>query len=408
MKNNYTLLGIMVLCLAAITPSLSQEFLKKNVSDVDYYKPLSIPERPYSPLIHSGRAPYTFFIDYASADENAWNEGSNTYIWSVNTSFDTNKNQKYFVVAFDSVCYAGKDNNIGFPYFTISKMTIDSVFMQIGQQNKSGQNDTLRLKVVAVDTNGYPTNTILWSKDSIIKASSPLSKGNNWLQPTLVRWKCGYEVTENPRKFAIQLEYFGNSKDTCGFIASYEPNMHTCKDTTLNPPLADSTHFSKILRPGKTPFLTNSFALWNAYKTSGILPTKTGGDIYYDCDKSGGPSKGDGKNFIQNIWLFPKITFESSYDVLVPEYSMGLTLKGSYPNPAKEFTTIRYNIMDASNVTVEVYNLMGQPVLQPVVEKVSGGNHEIKISTKDLPAGNYFYTVKTEQTQLTEKFAVIK
>lgn len=408
MKHLYTLLGILVFCLPAITPSFAQEHFRKNISEAEFFKPLNVPERPKSNLTHSGRAPFTFFLDYATADENAWNEGSNSYIWSFNTSLDTNQGRKYFVVAFDSVCYAGKDNNIGFPYSTISKLTIDSVFAQIGQQNKSGKDDTLRLKVVAVDTNGYPTDSILWSRDSIIKASSPLSKGNNWLQPALLKWKCGYEVPKAPHKFAIRLEYFGNSKDLCGFIASFEPNMSTCKDTTLKPPLADSTHFSKILRPGMRPFFSNSFALWNPYKSSGILPTSTGGDIYYDCDTSKSNTKGDGKNYIQNIWLFPKVTFESSYDVLVPEYSMGLTLKGSYPNPAQEFTIIRYNVMEASAVSVQVYNLMGQPVQQSLAEKVSAGNHEMKISTKDFPAGNYFYTVKTEQTQLTGRFAVIK
>lgn len=87
--------------------------------------------------------------------------------------------------------------------------------------------------------------------------------------------------------------------------------------------------------------------------------------------------------------------------------SNGLTLKGTYPNPANDFANIQYHISTPSVVSVEVFDLAGR-VLQQSSEQLSSGNHQVKLSLKDIAPGNYYYTIKTEAAELTSKFVVIQ
>lgn len=85
----------------------------------------------------------------------------------------------------------------------------------------------------------------------------------------------------------------------------------------------------------------------------------------------------------------------------------GLTLKGAFPNPATEVTHIMYNISEESEVSVSVFDLSGK-IIYASSENKSAGNHELKLSLKNIPAGNYYYTIKTNSAKLTSKFSVIR
>lgn len=105
-----------------------------------------------------------------------------------------------------------------------------------------------------------------------------------------------------------------------------------------------------------------------------------------------------------DLWMFPVGTGLAG----VNEYSAnGLSLLGAYPNPAKDFTSLQYRIDKPGTVAVTVFDLTGRVILNSS-ETLTAGTHDIKISLKDLSAGNYYYTVKTEGSQLTSKFAVTK
>lgn len=92
----------------------------------------------------------------------------------------------------------------------------------------------------------------------------------------------------------------------------------------------------------------------------------------------------------------------------VNEYSAsGLSLLGAYPNPAKDETTIRYNLADNSNISIKVFDLAGN-VIKEISEEMTAGQHEIKLNVSSLAAGSYYYTVTSKTASLTSKFSVIK
>jgi hypothetical protein len=87
--------------------------------------------------------------------------------------------------------------------------------------------------------------------------------------------------------------------------------------------------------------------------------------------------------------------------------SNGLTLKGAFPNPATNVTSIKYSINEASSVLVTVFDLTGK-IIYTSSENKNVGNHEVKLSLNNIPAGNYYYTIKTNNAKLTSKFSVVK
>jgi len=64
------------------------------------------------------------------------------------------------------------------------------------------------------------------------------------------------------------------------------------------------------------------------------------------------------------------------------------------PNPANDYTTISYNLMNPETVTVSLYDINGRLVIAPISDKQSAGENNMKINTSDLVTGLYFYEVK--------------
>lgn len=77
------------------------------------------------------------------------------------------------------------------------------------------------------------------------------------------------------------------------------------------------------------------------------------------------------------------------------------TLQQAYPNPFQSQTTIAYTMEQAAPIQMSLYDAMGR-VVKTVEESVQPiGVHEILIDADDLPAGTYFYELRTPTTRKT-------
>lgn len=84
-------------------------------------------------------------------------------------------------------------------------------------------------------------------------------------------------------------------------------------------------------------------------------------------------------------------------------------LKQNYPNPFNPSTIIEYNIPEATNVTLKIYDLMGREVKVLVNnEYQSKGLYKYFINAQDLTSGIYFYQLKTDKFSSTKKMVLIK
>jgi hypothetical protein len=69
------------------------------------------------------------------------------------------------------------------------------------------------------------------------------------------------------------------------------------------------------------------------------------------------------------------------------EYVLGQ----NYPNPFNPSTKFSYNLPFKSNVTLAVYNLIGQKVLTLVNGNMEAGTHEVDINAASMNSGVYIY-----------------
>ena len=69
-------------------------------------------------------------------------------------------------------------------------------------------------------------------------------------------------------------------------------------------------------------------------------------------------------------------------------------LSQNYPNPFNPSTTISFNVPEASNVNITIYNMLGQEVAQVINRNYSAGFYSIDFDASDLTSGIYIYSIK--------------
>lgn len=86
--------------------------------------------------------------------------------------------------------------------------------------------------------------------------------------------------------------------------------------------------------------------------------------------------------------------FEYSPEI---EVEMGLptefALNQNYPNPFNPETVIGYALPVAGEVTLEVFNSLGEKIVTLVSGTMEAGNHQVTFRADNLPSGLYFYKI---------------
>lgn len=78
------------------------------------------------------------------------------------------------------------------------------------------------------------------------------------------------------------------------------------------------------------------------------------------------------------------------------------------PNPFNPTTTISFNLVEAGDVSIEVFNVAGQKVDTIVDGFMDTGSHSVVWNASDFSAGIYFYTVKSGGHSRTMKMTLLK
>jgi hypothetical protein len=69
-------------------------------------------------------------------------------------------------------------------------------------------------------------------------------------------------------------------------------------------------------------------------------------------------------------------------------------LMQNYPNPFNPSTTIEFSIPQASNVSIQVYSIIGELVGSLVNQTLETGYHRFNFDAGSLPSGTYVYQLK--------------
>ena len=79
-----------------------------------------------------------------------------------------------------------------------------------------------------------------------------------------------------------------------------------------------------------------------------------------------------------------------------------------YPNPFSNKTIIEYSLYNQDFVLLEIFDIKGQKVTTLINEKQQAGRYQIVFDASEMPAGIYFYSLKTSQGKQMGKIILIR
>jgi hypothetical protein len=107
--------------------------------------------------------------------------------------------------------------------------------------------------------------------------------------------------------------------------------------------------------------------------------------------------------FNESNWVTIQETIEQ--DVLEPQEYL---LSQNYPNPFNPVTQIQYNLPEQTHVRLEVFNSLGQKVMELVNTQQLAGSHTASFDATELSSGVYLYKITTPSFSQTKKMLLVK
>ena len=83
-------------------------------------------------------------------------------------------------------------------------------------------------------------------------------------------------------------------------------------------------------------------------------------------------------------------------------------LKQNYPNPFNPVTTISYELSQSGDVSLVIYNLIGQEIAILIREVQQAGNYTIRWDASNVASGIYFYRIQAGDFVRTRKMVLLK
>jgi len=141
---------------------------------------------------------------------------------------------------------------------------------------------------------------------------------------------------------------------------------------------------------------------WTSFPTSGITksPCIDAGDPALPNDPDGTVADIGRYYFNQDIPTYIEPDHSKSYE--------GYILYQAYPNPFQSITSIAFDLPEMSDVTLLIYNNLGKVVLEKIYGKLFPGRYEYRWNAVTMPAGIYFYRLRTDKYDITKKMILLR
>jgi len=84
------------------------------------------------------------------------------------------------------------------------------------------------------------------------------------------------------------------------------------------------------------------------------------------------------------------------------------SLEKNYPNPFNPSTTIEFSIANREQVTLNIYNVLGELVETIVNEYLEAGNYKVNFNGNNLTSGIYIYNIQAGNYSASKKMILVK
>jgi hypothetical protein len=186
----------------------------------------------------------------------------------------------------------------------------------------------------------------------------------------------------------------------------------------------------KVVAASTAQINVSGNTIWTDATIGGIyLTVKGGGEPVLKADMDMETSVVNGERRIivmswdSNTAIGDLITIPGSFEITSVEVSdpagnlmnakvtsvpREFALAQNYPNPFNPNTNIAFALPNDANVTLTVYNIAGQKVVELVNGQVKAGVHTVTWNASDATSGVYFYTINAGNYTATRKMVLLK
>ena len=91
-----------------------------------------------------------------------------------------------------------------------------------------------------------------------------------------------------------------------------------------------------------------------------------------------------------------------------PQLPSSISLSQNYPNPFNGSTIIGYSLRANSNVTIEIFDILGRRIAALDQGRQEAGNHKVIWDSNELASGVYYYRIKAGDVSETRKMLLLK
>ena len=199
--------------------------------------------------------------------------------------------------------------------------------------------------------------------------------------------------------------------DTAYNVAIYDTLDANLDVNTLQ--VLNSDHnFSLELLPGNVlKIIFNNIML----PDSAINPAGSQGTVNYVISPKAGLANGTmiynkaAITFDFNLPVFTNQTHNMIDDALgIKEIASNYTSISVYPNPVSNNLTINYNLSASSNVSINVFDMLGSRIAEIANDRESSGQHSIPWNASTVPQGIYLLQFMVDNKIINQKITVMK
>lgn len=108
-----------------------------------------------------------------------------------------------------------------------------------------------------------------------------------------------------------------------------------------------------------------------------------------------------------NLWRRPLSDFLTS-TAHFEDVSLRFNIEQNYPNPFNPTTKINYSMPKQSNVSIILYDVLGNEISTLVNEEKEIGSYIIEFNSDNLTSGIYFYQMKSDNFSQTKKMLLLR
>jgi hypothetical protein len=98
----------------------------------------------------------------------------------------------------------------------------------------------------------------------------------------------------------------------------------------------------------------------------------------------------------------------SVIEVQTTETPLSYELMQNYPNPFNPTTSIKFGLPEKADVSLTIYNQLGEKVATLVNGELGAGYHKVEWTASNMTSGIYFYEIKTDKFGAVKKLILMK